>query len=250
MDSFKKQIRTATGLMRRNAGAFIPRRGFLRLAGAAAAYSVVRSGEYAVTETFTRLVVDPALADRMAGLHLATPVSLKALKASAPESAIRIAAEAWRENPAIEYVIHALRKAGQHSRYTLAAEDSAGRVCIVHQGAGSRRLWNYAVEGIPMDARPDDPGLGAFLLRRYVRAHRSSDPLLENVALFPARADLPDKFRYVGFAATDGRQIIGVTVPSDPVRSGSDGNDPAHQGPSNRQRIDRQPANQPRLLSA
>ncbi len=250
MDNFKDQIRTATGLMRRNAGAFITRRGFLRLAGTAATYSMVRSGEYAVTETFTRLVVDPALADRITGLHLATPVSLRALEASAPESAVRIAAEAWRENPAIEYVIHALGKAGQHSRYTLAAEDSAGRLCVARQGAGSRRLWEYSVEGIPMDVRPDDPGMGAFLLRRYVRVHRSSDPLLENVALFPARPALPDRFRYVGFAATDGRQIIGVTVPSDPVRSGADGNDPAHQEPSNRQRIDRQPANQPRLLSA
>ena len=31
MDNFKSQIKTATGLMRRNAGAFMPRRGFLRL---------------------------------------------------------------------------------------------------------------------------------------------------------------------------------------------------------------------------
>ena len=37
MDSFKKQIRTATGLMRRNAGDFIPRRRFLWKAGIFAA---------------------------------------------------------------------------------------------------------------------------------------------------------------------------------------------------------------------
>lgn len=237
-----------TRLMRQNAGAFIERRGFLKMAGAAAAYTAFRAVEYTATEAFTRAVVDPALAERPTGPHFATPVSLEAVKASAPDSAVRIAAEAWQEKKSVEHVIHALRKAGQDARYTLAGADTAGRLCVTRQGAGSRRLWGYSVEGMPMGARPDNPALGMFLQERYQKV--TGDPLLENVVLFPTSPDLPGKFRYVGFAASDGKQIIGVTMPSDPAPIESSDRGPARREPSVRRMIGRQPANRPLSISA
>ena len=239
--NFKRQIREATGLMRRDAGSFIGRRRFLQLAGSAVTYGIVRGAEYTATETFTRTVVDPALED---GPHFATASNMP-IERRAPSSPIRIAAEAWKENPSIDHVVRALQETDQDDRYTIAAPDSVGRLCIVCQGGGSRRLWGYDVIGRLMVQRPDNPALGAFFEARYRRALGVAEPLIENVVVFPGRADLPGRFRYVGFAATEGGRIIGVTEPSERLRSPASEPGPVGQEPSGRHMNDRLPASRP-----
>lgn len=243
---FRNQIETATGLRKMVAGAStsISRRKFI-------GYSLFAAG-WMADKAVDKLAIDPfvdPLLEKPMPRHFATPTSLKALETMPGTAPVRVAAEAWREKQSIEHVVGALRKAGQDDRFTVAELDSMGRLCITCQGAGARRLWDYDLIGRPMGDRPDNPALGAFLHERYREAMAAADPMLQNVVLFPGKEGLPGKFRYVGFAASDGRRVIGVTVPSDRARFGSGSRDPEGQGSSGRPATLRQRTTRPAELS-
>lgn len=159
MDSFKKQIRTATGLMRRNAGAFIPRRRFLWKAGIfAAGAATLKAVNLATDEIIVRSVESIAELPSMSHTYASTDLGLRHFEEDASDEQ-KAGLSAYYQGTAMKDLPDAVKAVA-----TLT-EDRDGEQWVVLQGTGIG-LWESRPRDIPMHAQPD-PDYGRWCGQRF-----------------------------------------------------------------------------------
>lgn len=159
MDDFRKQIEDGTGLMRRDAGTFMPRRAFLKKAGIfVAGAASLKAINLATDEVIVRGVESIAERPLLTHTYASTDLGFRYFEEDSSD-AQKAGMESYEQSIAMDGLPDWVQAVATPTKF------KDGEQWVISQGEGIG-LWANRPRDIPMSAQPD-PDYGRWCSQRF-----------------------------------------------------------------------------------